>query len=71
MEYYAAIKKNEIMLSAATCMDLAINYAKWSQSEKDMSYIRYMWNQKLTQMNLFTEQNRLTDLENPRERWEG
>ena len=36
MEYYSAIKKNEIMLSAATWMDLEIIIlSEVSQTEKD------------------------------------
>ena len=36
MEYYAAIKKNEIMLFAATWMDLQIiMLSEVSQTEKD------------------------------------
>ena len=35
MEYYLAIKKNEIMLFAATWMDLEIILGELSQTEKD------------------------------------
>ena len=43
MEYYSAIKKNEIMSFAATWMDPEIVIL----SEKQMSYdIPYMWNLK-------------------------
>ena len=37
MEYYSAIKKNEIMPSAAKCMDLEIILlSEVSQTEKDI-----------------------------------
>ena len=40
MEYYSAIKKNEIMLFAATCMDLKIIIlSEESQKEKDKYYM--------------------------------
>ena len=40
MEYYSVIKKNEIMLSAATGMDLKIIIlSEVSQIEKDKNYI--------------------------------
>ena len=60
MEYYSAIKKNEIMSFAATWMDLEIvilNEVK-SDREREISYdITYMQNlKKLIQMNLFTKQ---------------
>ena len=37
MEYYSAIKKNEIMLSAATWMVIIHRdyHTKWGKSEKD------------------------------------
>ena len=46
MEYYSAIKKNEIMPSAATRMDLEIIILnEVSQTERHVSYdITYMWN---------------------------
>ena len=47
MEYYSAIKKNEIMSFAATWMDLEIIIlSEVSQTEKrQISYdITYMWN---------------------------
>ena len=44
MKYYSAIKESEIMLLAATRMDLEIFIL--SQSEKDKYDITYMWNPK-------------------------
>ena len=48
MEYYPAIKKNEIMLSAATWMDLEIAIpSKVNQTQKAIAYdITSMWNLK-------------------------
>ena len=50
MEYYSAIKKSEIMPSAATWMDLEIIIlSEVSQKEKDRYHMRsrtYMWNLK-------------------------
>ena len=48
MDYYSAIKKNEIMPFAATWMDLEIIIlSNISQTEKDIPYnITYMWNLK-------------------------
>jgi len=58
MEYYSAIKKNEIMPFAATWMDLEIIIqSKVSQTEKDKYHITYMWNLiKMIQKNLFKKQ---------------
>ena len=58
MEYYSAIKRNEIMPFAATWMDLEIiMLSEVSQTEKDKYHINYMWNlKKMIQMNLFTKQ---------------
>ena len=55
MEYYSAIKKNEIMPFAATWMDLEIIIlSEVSQTERQISYdIAYMLNQNLTQMGDF------------------
>ena len=47
MEYYSAIKENEIMPFAATWMDLEIiTPSEVSQKEKDKYCITYMWNLK-------------------------
>ena len=58
MEYYSAIKKNEIMLFVAIWMDLEIIIlSEISQAEKDKYHdIAYSWNlKKYIQMNLFTK----------------
>ena len=57
IKYYSAIKKNEIMPSAATGMNLEIIIlSKLGQTERQISYaISYMWNlKKKIQINLFT-----------------
>ena len=48
MEYYSAIKKNEIIPFAAMWMDLEIiTLSEVSQTEKDKYHdITYMWNLK-------------------------
>ena len=48
MEYYSAIKKNEIMPFAATWMDLNnVILSEVSQTEGEISYdILFMWNVK-------------------------
>ena len=47
MEYYLAIKKNEIMLFAATWMDLeCVILSEVSQTEKKKCHILYIWNLK-------------------------
>ena len=50
MEYYSAIKKNEILPFTATWMDLVnIILSEVSQTEKEILYdITYMWNLKNT-----------------------
>ena len=49
MEYYSAIKKNEIMSYAATRMDLEMNILS-------QIFILYTESKKMIQMNLFTKQ---------------
>ena len=44
MEYYSAVKKNEIMPFAATCMDLEIIIL--SEVRQISHDIAYMWNLK-------------------------
>ena len=39
MEYYSAIKRNEILPLVTTWMDIEGIYAKWNKSEKDKYYI--------------------------------
>ena len=59
VEYYSATKKNEIMPSAATWMDLEIVIlSEVSQTEKDKYNISLCrWNlKKRVKMNLFTKQ---------------
>ena len=45
MEYYSAIKKNDIMPFVATWMEIII-LSEISQTEKDKYHITYMWNLK-------------------------
>ena len=62
MEYYSAIKKDEIMPLAATWMDLEIIVvSEVSQTEEKQisSDIAYMQNLKtMIQMNIFTKQKK-------------
>ena len=44
MEYYSAIKKNEIMLFAAIWMDLDIIILNKIRERQISYYISYMWN---------------------------
>ena len=65
MEYYSAIKKNEIMPFAATWMGLEIiRLSEVSQTKTDtIPYHLYVESKKMIQMNL-QNRNRLTDTEN-------
>ena len=59
MEYYSAIKKNEIMPCAATWMGLEIIILSEVKSDRERQIydITYMWNlKKSVQINLFTKQ---------------
>ena len=62
MEYYSAIK-NEIMLVAATWMDLEIMILS-QLSQRQISYIIYMWNLKKGTNELTYKTERVTDVEN-------
>ena len=47
MEYYSAIKNNEVMPFAATWVDLEIIIlSEVNQTKKDKYYITYKWNLK-------------------------
>ena len=59
MEYYSAIKKNEIMPFAATGMDLKIIILSEVKPDKDKYIIQLIgriWKKKTMQMNLYTKQ---------------
>ena len=61
IEYYSAIKRNEILPLAATWMDLEMIILRESKSDRErkISYdITYMYveSKKMIQMNLFTKQ---------------
>ena len=69
IEYYSAVKKNEIMPFAATWMDIEIIIlTEISQTEKDRyTYINitYMWNRKKGyKWTYLQNRNRLKDIEN-------
>ena len=52
IEYYSAIKRNEIVLFTETWMDLeSVILSQVSQSEKDKYDITYMWNLKKNGIN--------------------
>ena len=54
VEYYSAIKKNEMMPSAATCMNLeSVILSDVSQTEKEKYGTPYMWNLKINDTNEF------------------
>ena len=65
VEYYSAIKKNEIMPFAATWMDLEMIILSEDREWQIPYHITHMWNLKKSkgQMNLFTKQ-KLTETEN-------
>ena len=71
VEYYSAIKKNEILPFAATWMDLeSITWSEVSQTESksdregEISYdIPYMWNLKRNYINELTKQKQTRSLQ--------
>ena len=67
MEYYSAIKKNEVIPFAATLMDLEIIIlSELSQRKTNIIYYcLYAQSKKKIQMNIYLQsRKRLTDLEN-------
>ena len=71
MEYYSAIKKTEIIPFAATWIEM-IMLSEVNQIKQISQDTTYIWNLKnMIQMNLFTKQNRLTDIENKLMVYEG
>ena len=67
IEHYSAIKKNEIMPSAATCKDLEIIIPKEVslRKRKTNTYnVTYIKNLKQDTNELIYERNRFTDIEN-------
>ena len=67
MKYYSAIKNNEIMLSAATWMDLeGIMLSEINGTEKDkycmIAHVECK-NNKLVNITTITKKSRLTDIE--------
>ena len=65
MEYYPAIRNNEIKLYAAAWMDLEIIILhEVCQTEREKYYdITYMWTLKYDRNKLIYKTNRLTDTE--------
>ena len=58
MEYYSAIKKNEIMPFAAIWMNLEILILSKPDRERQISrYSLYVESKNMIQMNFFTKQN--------------
>ena len=62
MEYYSAIKNNEILPFTATWMDLEIIIlSKARETEKGKYYIYHLYveSKKIIQINLFTKQKQI------------
>ena len=56
MEYYSAIKRNEILPLVTTWMDIKDIYAKWNKSEKDKyAVITYIDSKKIKQTNVYNK----------------
>ena len=65
MEYYSAIRRNEVVPFAETWMDLEMIILSESDRERQLSYdITYMWNLKKYTNELIYKTTRLTDREN-------
>ena len=57
MEYYTAVKKNEILSFAATWIDLEnIILIEVRQRKTTTNGITYIWNLKIIQLNLYIKQ---------------
>ena len=57
MEYYSTIKKNEIMLFAATWLDLESIILSKVRQRQIQYHVTYMWKlKKMIQINLLTKQ---------------
>ena len=64
MDYYSAIKKNEIIPFAATWMDLENSILSEVQERQILYDITYMWNLKNNTNGSTYKIERLTDMEN-------
>ena len=76
MEYYSAIKKNEVIPFAAAWMDIEmIIFSEVSQTKTNIIYYHlHVKSKKMIQMNLFTKQKQThrqkTNLKLPKEKGE-
>ena len=65
MEYYSAIKKNDIMPFAATWIELETLLLSKSERERQIPYdITYIWNLIYSTNEPFHRKKKLMDLEN-------
>ena len=65
MEYYSAIKKNEILSFAATWMDLEIIIlSEVSQTKTNIISLICGIKKKIKQINILQNRNRFTDIKN-------